>query len=231
MAAARPTASSRRASGGRGLVVSGSDDSLGRKGRRLRVRYGPTTTVLVPVATSFSGSASWARRCSPGVRGSATSSLLVHLVRLFEQLDGMPGHDGRYRVLVDELRMAVPAQQHAEVIEPSDHPLELDAVHEKDRERNFILPDMVEKGVLKVLRAIARHRSCLASPRRRSWLSGRQYGWSARVCEWVTGLYITERTLPLRKGSSRACAAIRSNFPPIAGISHQFPKISAFGAV
>ena len=60
-------------------------------------------------------------------------------------------------MLVDELRMAVPAQQDAEIVEPSHDALQLDAVDEKDREGNFVLPDVVEKRVLKILRAIARH--------------------------------------------------------------------------
>jgi hypothetical protein len=60
--------------------------------------------------------------------------------------------------------MPIPAQEHAEIIEPRYHALKLYAVHEKDRERNLVLADVIEESVLKVLRALARHRSCLASP-------------------------------------------------------------------
>ena len=60
----------------------------------------------------------------------------------------MPRHDGRNRVLVDELRMAVPPQQHAEIIEPRNNALQLDPVHQKDRERNFRFADVVEESVL-----------------------------------------------------------------------------------
>src|SRR5215212_9491637 len=98
--------------------------------------------VRVPVATSFSGSASLCRRSSPGERGSVTSCLFGRLVRLLEQLHGMARHDRRDRVLIDELRMPIPAQEHTEIIEPCHHALKLNAVHEKDRERNLVLADV-----------------------------------------------------------------------------------------
>src|SRR4051812_5792140 len=109
MASARPEASSRRASGGRGLERSASPSLA--PCRRLRVRYGPTTSVFVPAATSFSGSASSARRCSPGVRGSVTSGLFTSLVDLIEQLDGLSRHDGGNGVFVNQLRVTVSAQE------------------------------------------------------------------------------------------------------------------------
>ena len=69
----------------------------------------------------------------------------------FEQLDRMTGHNGRDGVLVDELRMTIATQQHAEIIEPGHHALQLDSVHQKNGERNFGLADVIEKSVLQVL--------------------------------------------------------------------------------
>jgi len=44
--------------------------------------------------------------------------------------------------------MPVATQQHAEIVEPGDHALQLDAVHQKDGERNFVFADVIEEGVL-----------------------------------------------------------------------------------
>src|SRR3954468_2575749 len=63
----------------------------------------------------------------------------------FEQLDRMTRHDRRDCVLVDKLRMTIATQQHAEIIEPSNHALELYAVHQKDRERGFVLADVIQE--------------------------------------------------------------------------------------
>src|SRR5690348_13893092 len=82
------------------------------------------------------------------------------LLGAFEQLDRVTRHDGRYGVLVDELRVAVPSQQYAEIIEPGHHTLQLDAVHEKDREGDFGFTDVIEKRVLQVLSAVACHGLC-----------------------------------------------------------------------
>ena len=66
----------------------------------------------------------------------------------FEQLDRMTRHDRRDGVLVDQLRMPIAPQQHAEIIEPGHHALQLHPVHQEDRERGLVLADMVEEGVL-----------------------------------------------------------------------------------
>jgi sorbitol-specific phosphotransferase system component IIA len=60
--------------------------------------------------------------------------------------------------------MPVPAQQNAEIVEPGHDTLQFDPVDQEDREGDLVLSNVVEKRVLKVLRAIARHGSCLASP-------------------------------------------------------------------
>jgi hypothetical protein len=69
----------------------------------------------------------------------------------------MAWHDGRDRVLVDELGMTVAPQQYAKIIEPSHDALQFDAVYEKNREWDFGFADMIEKGVLEILCAIGCH--------------------------------------------------------------------------
>jgi hypothetical protein len=54
-------------------------------------------------------------------------------------------------VLVNELCLPVPAKKNAEIVEPSDVPLKLYAVDQKDRHGRFALTHSVEKGVLQVL--------------------------------------------------------------------------------
>src|SRR6516164_2568071 len=73
------------------------------------------------------------------------------LLGAFEQLDRMTRHNRRDRVLVDELGMPVASQQDAEIIEPGHYPLQLDPVHQEDRERGFVLTDVVEEGILQIL--------------------------------------------------------------------------------
>src|SRR5262249_54522449 len=99
----------------------------------------------------------------PGSTGSgyrADAAVVAEALDLFrhggllgplEQLDRMTRHDRRYSVLVHELRVAIPTQQHAKIIEPGDHTLELDAVHQKYGERSFVFSDVIEESVLKVL--------------------------------------------------------------------------------
>jgi hypothetical protein len=53
--------------------------------------------------------------------------------------------------------MTIPAQEDAEIIEPSYNALELHAVHEKYGQRCLVLANMIEKRVLKALRAFCRH--------------------------------------------------------------------------
>jgi hypothetical protein len=80
----------------------------------------------------------------------------------FHQMDGSARHDGRYRMLIHELRVTVAAQENTEVVEPGDDALQLDAVDEKNRKRSLTLSDVVQERVLKVLCAICGH-FCFAS--------------------------------------------------------------------
>ena len=73
------------------------------------------------------------------------------------QLDWLTRHDRRDGMLVYELRMAVAAEQHAEIIEPSDNALQLHSVHEKYRQRRLRLANVIEKRVLQTLRAFCCH--------------------------------------------------------------------------
>jgi hypothetical protein len=79
------------------------------------------------------------------------------LFTAFEQLHGMPRHDGRNRVLVDELRMPVPPQKDAKIVEPGHDSLQLHPVHEKDREGDFGFANVIEESVLEILCAIGCH--------------------------------------------------------------------------
>src|SRR5262245_4139532 len=102
--------------------------------------------------------------CGPPLRSSSSKSSLIrversvvaHMLRI-EQLDRRARHYRRNGVLIDQLGLRIAAQQQAEVIEPGDHALQLDAVHEEDRDRDFLLADVVEKSILKVLRFFAGH--------------------------------------------------------------------------
>jgi hypothetical protein len=73
---------------------------------------------------------------------------------LFEQLDGHRRHHGGYSVLIDKLRVAVAAQQDAEIIEPRDDPLELYAVDQEDGQRGLVLATGIEERVLEVLLSV-----------------------------------------------------------------------------
>ena len=53
--------------------------------------------------------------------------------------------------------MAVAPQQHAEIVEPGDEPLQLHAVDQKDGDRSFRFADMIQKRVLEVLRLLGCH--------------------------------------------------------------------------
>jgi hypothetical protein len=66
-------------------------------------------------------------------------------------------HDGRDGVLVDELDLAFPAQQDAEIVKPCHNTLELYAIDQKDGQRNLLLADGVQKNVLEVLFFIVGH--------------------------------------------------------------------------
>jgi hypothetical protein len=63
-------------------------------------------------------------------------------------------------MLIHELRMTVPPQEHTKVVEPADDPLELYAVDEEDGERRLVLAYVVQERVLKVLDSICTHFSC-----------------------------------------------------------------------
>jgi hypothetical protein len=60
-------------------------------------------------------------------------------------------------MFVDELRVAVPAQQDAEIIEPGHDSLKLHAVHEEDGQRRLVLSDIIEKSVLEAWCSIGGH--------------------------------------------------------------------------
>lgn len=64
------------------------------------------------------------------------------------QIDGTLRHNGRDRMLVDELGLIVTAQQNAKTVEPGDDALQLHAIHQEYRDRHLLLADFVEENVL-----------------------------------------------------------------------------------
>src|SRR5690606_38939461 len=101
-------------------------------------------------AALMSGRSTMARFRSLGGVVSGGVGFIYRFVDLV-QLDGRARHNGRDRVLVDQLDLTVPAQQNAEIVEPGNDALQLHAVDEEDCERGFRLSDSVEEGVLEVL--------------------------------------------------------------------------------
>jgi hypothetical protein len=53
------------------------------------------------------------------------------------KIDRLGRHDRRDRMLVDQLALPIPAQEHAEIVEPGDHALQFHAVDQKDRHRHL----------------------------------------------------------------------------------------------
>src|SRR5690349_8304590 len=135
MACASPIASSSRASGER---TPSSRPSGARRRTGWRTRQRPEET-----AAPFS---------VPAIRSG-----FVALFAGLEELHRLSRHHRRDRVLVDQLRMRVAAEQDAEIVEPGNDPLELDAVHEKYRNRGLVLPDVIEEDILDILRLFRRH--------------------------------------------------------------------------
>jgi hypothetical protein len=83
--------------------------------------------------------------------------MMLAILDRFEHLDRRGRHDCRDGVLVDQLRMSVAAQKHAEIVEPGDKALQLDAVDQKNRNLVPALAHMVQEGVLQILRFFRRH--------------------------------------------------------------------------
>ncbi len=54
-------------------------------------------------------------------------------------------------MFVNQLYMAVSAQQNAEVIKPVDYSLQLYTIHEKNYDGYFVFTDMVQEYILQVL--------------------------------------------------------------------------------
>ena len=81
---------------------------------------------------------------------SRQDSKLVRALDLatFKKLDGMPRHDRRNCVLVDQLGMTIAAQKHAKIVKPGHDALQFNAIHQENCERDLVLADIIEKGVL-----------------------------------------------------------------------------------
>ena len=86
---------------------------------------------------------------APGVfrAGNQSGTALFAL----EHLHRLAGHDCRNRVLVDKLRMPVPAKENAEIVKGCDDTRELHAIDQENRERILVLADCIEEKILKIL--------------------------------------------------------------------------------
>src|ERR1700741_2726065 len=78
-------------------------------------------------------------------RSSKSDLFRRRLLGAFEQLDRVPRHDGRYGVLAAKLRVSLPSQQHAEIIEPGHDPLQLNAIDQEDRQSRLTFSYMIEE--------------------------------------------------------------------------------------
>ena len=104
---------------------------------------------------------------------ASASGCWVSDLRCLVERDRLRRHHRRDRVLVDELRLAVAAEQHAEVVEPGDDPLQLHPVHQEDRDRHLGLAHVVQERVLQVLfvrQPSFSALSCMRPPTRRPLL-------------------------------------------------------------
>jgi hypothetical protein len=54
-------------------------------------------------------------------------------------------------MLVDKLRLSIAAQQHAKIVKPGDHALQLYTVDQENGYRNLGLPNLIEKSILQIL--------------------------------------------------------------------------------
>jgi hypothetical protein len=53
--------------------------------------------------------------------------------------------------------MSISPQQHAEVIEPGHYALQFNSVDQENGQRDFCFADVIEKGVLQILRTFGGH--------------------------------------------------------------------------
>ena len=60
-------------------------------------------------------------------------------------------------MLVDKLRLTIPAQKDAKIVKPGDHALKLHTIDQENRYRNLGLADLIQKCVLQIL-SICRQR-------------------------------------------------------------------------
>src|SRR5258706_16235696 len=81
------------------------------------------------------------------------ANLLAALAARYKltRIDRRARHDRRDGMLVNQLRLAIAAQQDREIVEPGDNPLQLDALDEEHRHWGLVLAQQVEKLVLQAL--------------------------------------------------------------------------------
>src|SRR5690606_37170068 len=131
-------------------------DGLGEPRRLLQPRGGRSPGRCGPAA--FTPVPQYGDNDHPGSRAGlpigpavAQSALSARIFR-FEHLYGLAWHDGRDRVLVDQLRMAIPAEQYTKIVEGGHHSRQLDPVDKKDRQRVPRPANCIQEYILKILR-------------------------------------------------------------------------------
>src|ERR1700722_18055456 len=110
-----------------------------------------TSRWIAAVSPTASASRASASRSAASARPRLLGSTWMTKARLLKsafgrlvlKLDRAHRHHGRDRVLVDQLGLTVPAQQHAEIVEPGDVALQLDAVDQEEGHGRFALADRV----------------------------------------------------------------------------------------
>jgi hypothetical protein len=74
-----------------------------------------------------------------------------------EELDWGTWHYSRNRVLINQLRLGIAPKQQAEIVKPGDNTLKFNAIHQEDCDWYLLLANVVEEGILKVLRFFGGH--------------------------------------------------------------------------
>src|SRR4051812_32216648 len=107
----------------------------------------PPRSTPTRMARAGASPSRWRVAFNGSVRKWNRASRLVGRFGLGLEVHRPAGHDGRDRVLVDHLRDGVAQENHV-LVERLDVALQLDPVDEVDRNRNVLLAQQVQEGVL-----------------------------------------------------------------------------------
>jgi hypothetical protein len=85
-------------------------------------------------------------------------------------------------MFVDQLRVAISAEQHGEIVEPGDDALQLHAIDQEHRYRRLALANVIEKHILYILRFFVGHGGFLIFVAPPGAKSGYSFGVKDQVC-------------------------------------------------